>query len=221
MAKTATKATGGFIELVKTLVYAIAIALFIRTFFYEPFSIPSASMVPTLLVGDYLFVSKFSYGYSRYSMPYGYLIPTAFGSGPARLFYRAPHRGDVVVFKLPCDYSRLEKTNPSEAEYLKDSCSTSTDFIKRIIGLPGDSIQIVDGTVYVNGKKLDEPYVPDEYRDHVPLDKKVVPADKYFVLGDHRSSSNDSRVWGFVDRKEIYGKAVFVYWPPDKIGRVR
>jgi signal peptidase I len=110
-------------------------------------------------------------------------------------------REDLVVFHYPYD--------PSQS------------YIKRIIGLPGDSIQIVDGTVYVNGKKLDEPYVPDEYRDHVALEKKAVPANKYFVLGDHRSSSNDSRVWGFVDRKEIYGKAVFVYWPPDKIGRVR
>src|SRR5277367_2304787 len=121
MAKAATKATGGFFELVKTLVYAIAIALFIRTFFYEPFSIPSASMVPTLLVGDYLFVSKFSFGYSRYSFPYGNILPAPSGTGPGRVFYSEPRRGDVVVFKLPCDYSRLEKTNPSEAEYLRDA----------------------------------------------------------------------------------------------------
>jgi signal peptidase I len=110
-------------------------------------------------------------------------------------------REDLVVFHYPYD--------PSQS------------YIKRIIALPGDTIQIVDGTVYVNEKKLDEPYVPEEYRDHVKVDKEVIPADKYFVLGDHRNSSNDSRVWGFVDRKEIYGKAVFVYWPPDKIGRVR
>ena len=109
-------------------------------------------------------------------------------------------REDLVVFRYPYD--------PSQS------------YIKRIIGLPGDSIQIKDGTVYVNGLKLDEPYVPAEYRDHVSLPKESVPADKYFVLGDHRSSSNDSRVWGFVDRREIYGKAVFVYWPPAKIGRV-
>jgi signal peptidase I len=110
-------------------------------------------------------------------------------------------RGDLVVFHYPYD--------PSQS------------YIKRIIGLPGDYVEIADGTVYVNGSKLDEPYVPSEYRDHVPLKKEVVPMDHYFVLGDHRSSSNDSRVWGFVDRKEIYGKAVFVYWPPDRIGRVR
>src|SRR5579862_2260823 len=109
-------------------------------------------------------------------------------------------RLDLVVFHYPYD--------PSQS------------YIKRIIGLPGDYVEIVDGAVFVNGKKLDEPYVPPEYRDHVPMQKQMVPVDHYFVLGDHRSSSNDSRVWGFVDRKEIYGKAVFVYWPPDKIGRV-
>jgi signal peptidase I len=109
-------------------------------------------------------------------------------------------RDDLVVFHYPYD--------PSQS------------YIKRIIGLPGDSIQIKDGIVYVNGKQLDEPYVPSEYRDHVSMSLKLVPPNDYFVLGDHRSSSNDSRVWGFVDRKEIYGKAVFVYWPPDKIGRV-
>jgi signal peptidase I len=97
----------------------------------------------------------------------------------------------------------------------------SQSYIKRIIGLPGDYVEIVDGTVYVNGQMLNEPYVPPEYRDHVGVKKDRVPVDSYFVLGDHRSSSNDSRVWGYVERKEIYGKAVFVYWPPDKIGRVR
>jgi signal peptidase I len=110
-------------------------------------------------------------------------------------------RLDLVVFHYPYD--------PSQS------------YIKRIIGLPGDKVQIDDGIVYVNGVPLDEPYVPAEYRDHVSLTNESVPPDHYFVLGDHRSSSNDSRVWGFVDRKEIYGKAVFIYWPPGKIGRVR
>src|SRR6266436_6448231 len=110
-----SRTSGGIAETAKTLVYAIVIALFIRTFFYEPFSIPSASMVPTLLVGDYLFVSKFSYGYSRYSLPFG--LPLLSG----RVFFREPHRGDVAVFKLPRD--------------------PSVDFIKRIIGLPGDKVQ--------------------------------------------------------------------------------
>jgi signal peptidase I len=111
-------------------------------------------------------------------------------------------REDLVVFHYPYD--------PSQS------------YIKRVIGLPGDAVEMRDGTVYVNGKKLDEPYVPDEYRDHLPAEQKwTVPASKYFVLGDHRSSSNDSRAWGYVDRKEIYGKAVFVYWPLDRMGPVR
>jgi signal peptidase I len=110
-------------------------------------------------------------------------------------------RGDLVVFHFPLDHSQ--------------------SYIKRIIGLPGDEVEIDDGVVFVNGSKLDEPYVPDEYRDHVPLPRERVPAGSYFVLGDHRNSSNDSRMWGYVSRREIYGKAVFVYWPLDKIGRVR
>jgi signal peptidase I len=110
-------------------------------------------------------------------------------------------RGDLVVFHFPLD--------PSQS------------YIKRIIGLPGDEVEIDDGTVLVNGRKLDEPYVPDDYRDHLSLPKDHVPAGKYFVLGDHRNSSNDSRMWGYVSRQEIYGKAVFVYWPLSQIGRVR
>jgi len=112
----------------------------------------------------------------------------------------AIERGDLVVFHFPLDRSQ--------------------SYIKRIIGIPGDLVQIDDGAVLVNGEKLNEPYVPDEYRDQIAVPKQRVPPGKYFVLGDHRSSSNDSRVWGFVDRTDIYGKAVFVYWPPDKIGRV-
>ena len=146
-------------ETVKTLVYAVLIALVIRTFLFEPFSIPSASMVPTLLIGDYLFVEKFSYGYSRWSFPFGVpLLP-----GPGRFFFRAPHRGDVVVFKLPCDYSRLEQTNPSEAEYLKDSCSSATDFIKRVVGLPGDTVQMKDGLLYINDRQVPRQKIDDFY----------------------------------------------------------
>ena len=109
-------------------------------------------------------------------------------------------REDLVVFHYPND--------PSQS------------YIKRIIGVPGDTIEIKQGVVYVNGAKLYEPYVPEEYRDLVSMPREQVPPDDYFVLGDHRSSSNDSRVWGFVDRKAIYGKAVFVYWPLTKLGPV-
>src|SRR5579862_2891964 len=110
-------------------------------------------------------------------------------------------RGDMVVFWFP-----LDKTK---------------SYIKRVIGLPGDVVTISDGTVMVNGQPLDEPYVPEEYRDRQSLPPHAVPADNYFVLGDHRSSSNDSRVWGTVERSYIYGKAVFVYWPLEKMGRLR
>ena len=110
-------------------------------------------------------------------------------------------RGDTVVFWFPQDISK--------------------SYIKRVIGVPGDRVEVVEGTVYVNGKALTEPYVPEEYRDHTSAREHVLGPDEYFVLGDHRSSSNDSRVWGTVPRHDIYGKAVFVYWPLDRMGAVR
>ena len=135
----AKKKTGSVAETVKTVVYAVLIAILIRTFAFEPFNIPSGSMIPTLLVGDYLFVSKFSYGYSRYSLPWG--LPLI----PGRIFESAPKRGDVVVFKLPAD--------------------NKTDYIKRVIGLPGDRIQVIGGVLNINGEPVKiEPaprYVPE------------------------------------------------------------
>lgn len=107
-------------------------------------------------------------------------------------------RGDMVVFWFPGD--------------------TSKSYIKRVIGVPGDVVEIQDGIVAVNGRRLRESYVPDEYRDRQSIPRMTVPPDNYFVLGDHRSSSNDSRAWGSVARRYIYGKAVFVYWPLDKVG---
>ena len=110
-------------------------------------------------------------------------------------------RGDLVVFHFPLD--------PRQS------------YIKRVIGVPGDTIEVADGKVLVNSVPIDEPYVPETYRDHISTIRQTVAPEHYFVLGDHRSSSSDSRMWGLVDRPAIYGKAVFVYWPPDKIGRVR
>ncbi len=110
-------------------------------------------------------------------------------------------RGDTVVFWYPED--------------------TTKSYIKRVIGLPGDTVAVTDGFVLVNGKRLVENYVPSEYRDYQNYSSRVVPEDEYFVLGDHRISSNDSRAWGFVPRRYIYGKAVFVFWPPEHIGTVR
>ena len=123
----ARRKSGVLIENIKTIVYAMLIAIVIRTVAFEPFNIPSGSMIPTLLVGDYLFVSKYSYGYSRFSLP---LSPPLFSG---RIFGRMPERGDVAVFKLPRD--------------------TSLDYIKRIIGLPGDRIQMKSGQLYINGRR--------------------------------------------------------------------
>jgi len=107
-------------------------------------------------------------------------------------------RGDLVVFWYPGDSSK--------------------SYIKRVIGLPGDRVEIREGTVLVNGTLLEENHVPEEYRDRQSVAPLTVPEEQYFVLGDHRSSSNDSRSWGPVPRRQIYGKAVFVYWPPGKMG---
>ncbi len=119
-----------------------------------------------------------------------------------RFIYRFSdiHRGDVVVFWYPKDRSK--------------------SFIKRVLAVPGDDIEIRYGSVYVNGQKVDEPYLKPEYRDHESYPKVIVRPDLYFVLGDHRNSSNDSRNWGFVPRELIYGKAVFSYWPMSRVGPV-
>ncbi|MBM3783575.1 MAG: signal peptidase I [Acidobacteria bacterium] len=110
-------------------------------------------------------------------------------------------RGDTVVFWFPRDPSK--------------------SYIKRVIGLPGDTVEVVDGSVRLNGEVIPEPYVPGEFRDHMTVPAVRVPEDSFYVMGDHRSASHDSRGWGPVQRRYIYGKAVFVYWPPDKMGVVR
>jgi signal peptidase I len=110
-------------------------------------------------------------------------------------------KGDVVVFWFPKDRSK--------------------SFIKRILGAPGDAVEIRGGSVCVNGVKIEEPYIKPEFRDYKSFQKVIVPSGQYFVLGDHRNSSNDSRSWGFVDRSLIYGKAVFCYWPVSRVGFVK
>jgi signal peptidase I len=213
-------------ELAKTVIYAGLIALVIRTFLLQPFNIPSASMEATLLVGDYLFVEKFSYGYSRYSFPFGLgpLGDSLHGRVSAGL---NPQRGDVVVFKFPQD--------------------NSTDFIKRLIGLPGDTVQMRDGVLYLNGKAIPKVRVQDyvetvdgevrhvpQYRETLPggksylvLDRDAegpedntevftVPAGHYFMMGDNRDNSDDSRqAVGFVPAENLEGKALIRFFSTD------
>src|SRR5580704_10384864 len=131
---------GGWGETIRTVVYAVLIALVVRTFAIEPFNIPSGSMIPTLLVGDYLFVSKYSYGYSKHSFPF------SMGLFPGRIFGQPPERGDVAVFKYPGDQGQG---------------MNRTDYIKRIVGLPGDRIQVTNGVLNINGKPVERIAIGD------------------------------------------------------------
>jgi signal peptidase I len=182
-------------EYAEAIGIAVLLALVIRTFVVQAFTIPSGSMMDTLLVGDYILVNKFIYGSE---VPFTDLRVPGF---------RDPHRGDIIVFKYPQDEKR--------------------DFIKRIIGTPGDRVQVRGHQVVVNGRALSEPYTK-------PLDSPLsergaaaycgyaygcepttVPADAYFVMGDNRDNSQDSRYWGFVKREKIKGKAFLIYWSWD------
>ena len=189
---------GGLGETVKVVVQALLLAFVIRTFLFQPFNIPTGSMENTLLIGDYLFVSKYAYGYSRYSFPFG--LP-AF-SGRINPFHSDPQRGDIVVFKLPSD--------------------PNVDYVKRLIGLPGDTVELKlrggDGYVYINGKPLKEPYIEKARRAAVQTfgPVKVKPGN-YFMMGDNRSQSCDSRMWGTVPRANLIGKVFATYWPPNRV----
>lgn len=217
------------VENIKTIVYALLIALVIRAFLFQPFNIPSGSMLPTLLVGDYLFVSKYSYGYSRHSFPFS---PPLFSG---RILESAPQRGDIVVFKLPTD--------------------GSTDYIKRLIGLPGDRVQMRGGVLYINDQPVALAPVADylekdpvgnafqvrQYRETMPggvshnvLDMVIdgpvdntgvftVPRGHVFMMGDNRDNSSDSRVpnggVGFVPMENLVGRAEFLFFSTDGSAR--
>ena len=207
------------LEPFKTIIIAGLIALGFRSFLFEPFNIPSGSMMPTLLVGDYLFVSKFSYGYSQYSFPLG-VVPI-----PDRVMGSDPERGDVVVFRKPTD--------------------SSTDFIKRVVGLPGDRIQVVGGVLHINGTAVQREhkgdgtatngystmiykvyeetlpngrsYLTQEMTDEGGFDNTVeyaVPPGHYFMMGDNRDNSRDSRApsVGMVPAKNLVGKAQILFY---------
>ena len=208
------------IENIKTLFYALIIALIIRSLFFQPFYIPSSSMEPSLLVGDRLFVSKYTYGYSQHSLPFS---PKIFDG---RIFNKTPKRGDVIVFKTPAD--------------------NRTDYIKRLIGLPGDTIQIIKQDLYLNDQKImrskisnfndiycgSEKLEADFFKEILPngvsyvaaykkkgtilnTDKFVVPDDHYFFMGDNRDCSKDSRYLssvGYVNYVNLVGKAKIIFF---------
>ena len=213
-----------FIENTKTLIYALIIAVIIRSLFIQPFYIPSSSMEPNLLVGDRIFVTKYSYGYSKHSFPFSPPILNG------RIFSSNPKRGDVIVFKTPAD--------------------NRTDYIKRLIGLPGDQIQFIESNLYINssevlksriskndkifcGKKLINVFT---FEESLPNKKKyksvylkdysykdsdvfIVPKDHFFFLGDNRDCSKDSRFLtsvGYVHKDNLVGKAQFIFFSSDK-----
>ena len=221
-------------ETIRTIIFAIILAVTVRSFAYEPFNIPSGSMKSNLLVGDYLFVSKYTYGYSRYSFPFG--LPLFSG----RIFASEPKRGDVVVFRFP--------PNPR------------VDYIKRLIGLPGDRVQVKEGFVYINGKKMERKLIDDfsdiennhvdviprfvemlpegkvimilkenapdlssnkldeieEYNRANNTPEYIVPEGKYFMMGDNRDNSKDSRFdVGFVPAENLVGRAELIWFSTD------
>ena len=222
---------GGVLETIKTLLYAGLIALGIRTVAFEPFNIPSGSMIPTLLIGDFVFVSKYSYGYSHFSFPFS---PPLFSG---RVLGSVPHRGDVVVFR--------------------NTRNTSEDWIKRVIGLPGDRIQVKEGQLYINGnhvprdpagdyessdengtRVLTKEYIeslPDGPKHHLlkytddarnvtgeldanNTDEYLVPSGHLFMMGDNRDNSADSRFMnglGFVPLENVIGRAQFIFFSFD------
>jgi len=217
------------IDNIKTLIYALIIAIIIRSLLIQPFYIPSSSMEPNLLVGDRLFVTKYSYGYSKHSFPFSPPILDK------RLFFSDPKRGDVVVFKTPAD--------------------NRTDYIKRLIGLPGDQIQFIDTNLYLNNSEIMKSKISSDdkifcgsksinvftFEEILPNRKKfetvylkkdtltnsdtfIVPEDHYFFLGDNRDCSKDSRFLssvGYVHKENLVGKAQFIFFSSDKsIGNI-
>jgi signal peptidase I len=212
------------IENIKTLLYALIIAIIIRSFLIQPFYIPSSSMEPNLLVGDRIFVTKYTYGYSKHSLPFS---PPIFDG---RFFSNQPERGDIIVFKTPAD--------------------NRTDYIKRLIGLPGDRVQFLESNLYINNSEVLKSKISSNdkifcgknnidvftFNELLPNGKKyisvylknfpyqnsdsfIVPDDHFFFLGDNRDCSKDSRFLssvGYVHKDNLVGKAQFIFFSSDK-----
>jgi signal peptidase I len=220
-----TQEKSGVKDTIRVVIHALILALLVRIFLFQPFNIPSGSMIPTLLVGDYLFVSKYSYGYSRYSFPFG---PNLFSG---RIWAKEPNRGDVVVFKLPRD--------------------NETDYIKRVIGLPGDEIQMIHGVLHINGEAVKKERVDDfvmrdpagrerhmaRYMETLPngvtypvldlinegigdnTEVYKVPEGHFFMMGDNRDNSTDSRFLsevGYVPFENVVGRAQIIFFSIDE-----
>ena len=216
-----TEAKSGVKDTIRVIIHALILAFIVRVFLFQPFNIPSGSMIPTLLVGDYLFVSKYAYGYSRYSFPFG---PDVFSG---RIWAEDPKRGDVVVFKLPRD--------------------NDTDYIKRVIGLPGNEIQMIGGVLHINGEPVKKERISDfvledssgrerhltRYRETLPngvsypvldlvnegigdnTEIYKVPENHFFMMGDNRDNSTDSRFLsevGFVPFENLVGRAEIIFF---------
>ena len=226
MSKTDEQSGSAILDTIKTLLVAGIIAISFRSVVAEPFNIPSGSMIPTLLVGDYLFVSKYSYGYSRYSFPFG-IAPIN-----GRVFEDTPQRGDVAVFRLP--------SNPS------------VDYIKRVIGLPGDVVQVKQGILHLNNTPVNRRLIgtvqPSSlqstadtvYRETLPDGREhmiqevndiqlfdntqafTIPEGHYFMMGDNRDNSRDSRSSsvGVVPIENFIGKAQFIFFSVDQSARI-
>jgi signal peptidase I len=193
------KKQGSLIELVSIVAIALLLALGIQAFLIKPFRIPSESMVPTLTVGQRVLVDRVSFRFGE------------------------PERGDIVVFKPPAgaEDNTCGVDHPTDQACPRPTEERSdTNFIKRVVGLPGDELKVIGGRVFINGEQLDEPYIrPDESCGICNLPGEItIPEDQYFMMGDNRGQSADSREWGPVKKDWIIGQAFFTYWPPKRLG---